>query len=64
MTKKAPVNTASTNHTLDRRVGREVTENELSAIQQEDEQSTTNTTISGRKSEKHHLAAAFKTGFN
>ena len=55
---------ASTSRSLDRHDGREVTENELSAIQHEGEQSKVNPIILGRTSEEHRLAAASKTEFD
>ena len=55
---------ASTCQSHDHRDEHEVTGNELSAIQQEDERSKVNTTISGRTSEEYHLATASKTDFD
>jgi len=55
---------ASTCQSPDRRDEHEVTGNELSAIQQEGEQSKVNTTISGRPSEEQHLTATSETDFD
>ena len=60
----SPVNGASTCHSLDRRGGREVTENELSAIQQESGRSKANSSVSGRTLEERRLATASKKDFD
>jgi len=59
-----PVDVAFTSRSLNRHDRHKVTGSELSVIQQGGERSKVNTTISGRASEEHHLAAASKMDYD